>query len=344
MSSCSCLHPCSSVKSVVKNLAPYKAWLIVGLILSLSLFVRLRLRDVPLERDEGEYAYAGQLMLQGVPPYKEAYNMKLPGTYAAYALIMALFGQSDSAIHIGVALINAASILLLFLIGRKILDEPAGVVAAISYALLSTSPSVLGLAGHATHFVVLPALAGTLLLLQAVSRSNSQAESAAKILRALRHPPPTQERAPQPDPSGTGTSGPRAKGLLSPALSSKGGEGEGSYAESMDAHARGETADGKGQMADGKGQMADDKEQMADDKGQRAEGEWQRGKGRGHLRFDGRLLACGVLFGLAFLMKQHGVFFAVFAVIYLGWTCLTRKPRNWRAAAAELGVFTLGLA
>lgn len=37
----------------------------------------------PLERDEGEYAYAGQLMLQGIPPYQLAYNMKLPGTYAA---------------------------------------------------------------------------------------------------------------------------------------------------------------------------------------------------------------------------------------------------------------------
>ena len=30
-------------------------------------YVRLRVADVPLERDEGEYAYAGQLILQGVP-------------------------------------------------------------------------------------------------------------------------------------------------------------------------------------------------------------------------------------------------------------------------------------
>src|SRR5262245_36915724 len=122
---------------------------------------------MPLERDEGEYAYAGQLILQGVPPYKDAYNMKLPGTYAAYAVIMAILGQTPSGIHLGVALINCASILLIFFIGRKILDEPAGIVAAISYALLSTSQSVLGLAGHATHFVVLPALGGTLLLLRA---------------------------------------------------------------------------------------------------------------------------------------------------------------------------------
>ena len=32
--------------------------------------VRLRIAGVALERDEGEYAYAGQLILQGVPPYR----------------------------------------------------------------------------------------------------------------------------------------------------------------------------------------------------------------------------------------------------------------------------------
>ena len=39
----------------------------------------IRLLGIPLERDEGEYAYAGQLILQGIPPrYKLAYNMKFP--------------------------------------------------------------------------------------------------------------------------------------------------------------------------------------------------------------------------------------------------------------------------
>lgn len=60
--------------------------------------VRLRLLNLPLERDEGEYACAGQLMLQGIPPYELAYNMKFPGTYAGYAVIMALFGQTPASI------------------------------------------------------------------------------------------------------------------------------------------------------------------------------------------------------------------------------------------------------
>jgi hypothetical protein len=47
----------------------------------------------PLERDEGEYAYAGELILQGIPLYSVASNLKLPGSYAAQAGIMAIFGQ-----------------------------------------------------------------------------------------------------------------------------------------------------------------------------------------------------------------------------------------------------------
>jgi hypothetical protein len=141
-------------------------WIVVGLTMLLCVAVRVRLRDVPLERDEGEYAYAGQLILHGVPPYKAAYNMKLPGTYLAYAAIMAIFGESPSAIHIGVALVNGAAILLVFLLGRRLLDEAAGAAAAVSFGLLSLSPSVLGLAGHATHFVLLPALSGLFLLSQ----------------------------------------------------------------------------------------------------------------------------------------------------------------------------------
>jgi hypothetical protein len=71
-------------------------WCWVALIIMLLFMtaVRWRLLEIPLERDEGEYAYAGQLMLAGIPLYAEIYNMKLPGTYAAYALIEAVFGQT----------------------------------------------------------------------------------------------------------------------------------------------------------------------------------------------------------------------------------------------------------
>ncbi len=162
-----------------------RAWIFVALAILLTLAVRVRLRDMPLERDEGEYAYAGQLILQGVPPYKDAFNMKLPGTYVAYAASMAVFGKTPKGIHLGLAIVNAATIWLMFLLGRKLLDAAAGATAAVTYALMSLSPDVLGLAGHATHYVVLPAVGGILLLLRAVETRAMKFYLTAGILFGL---------------------------------------------------------------------------------------------------------------------------------------------------------------
>ena len=136
------------------------------IVFGLVIAIRIRLLGIPLERDEGEYAYAGQLMLQGIPPYTLAYSMKFPGTYASYALIMSIFGQTIFGIHFGLLLVNAATIALIFFIGRRLINSIAGIAAAMSYAVLSASPSVLGLFAHATNFVMLPVLGGTLLILK----------------------------------------------------------------------------------------------------------------------------------------------------------------------------------
>ena len=154
------------------DLAPEKSgrkwlpWVVVLLVILGIGSIRLRLLQVPLERDEGEYAYAGQLMLQGIPPYQLACNVKLPGTYAAYALIMALCGQTIAGIHLGLLVVNAGAIVLLFLLGRRLFGASCGVAAGASYAVLSIGSGVLGTQAHATHFVVLPAMAGALLLLR----------------------------------------------------------------------------------------------------------------------------------------------------------------------------------
>ena len=129
--------------------------------------IRYLLREMPLERDEGEYAYAGQLLLQGIPPYKLAYNMKLPGIYAAYAGMLAAFGETPAGIHVGLLLVNAATTLVLYFLTALLFGRLAAVVAGSTYALLSTSSSVLGFEAHATNFVVLPAIVGLLLLLRA---------------------------------------------------------------------------------------------------------------------------------------------------------------------------------
>jgi len=150
------------------TLGRLKTPLVLCLILLFVIAVRARLADVPLERDEGEYAYMGQLILQGVPPYVEAYNMKFPGTHLMYALIMSILGQTAQGIHLGFTIVNCASIALIFLLARKLLSNAAALAASAAYAALSLSASVLGFAAHATHFVVPFALGGIILLIHAI--------------------------------------------------------------------------------------------------------------------------------------------------------------------------------
>ena len=165
------------------KLVQFAWWALATIVFTLVVAIRIRLLGIPLERDEGEYAYAGQLILQGIPPYKLAYNMKFPGTYAAYALIMSIFGQTIHAIHLGLLLVNVATIALIFFVGRRLINTMAGVTAAASYAVLSVSPSVLGLAAHATNFVVLPVLGGILLLLKEQRVTASEPSQPKQLVR-----------------------------------------------------------------------------------------------------------------------------------------------------------------
>ncbi len=232
----------------------HRVWLLVAVTILFVTVIRVRLRDMPLERDEGEYAYAGQLILHGIAPYKAAHTMKLPGTFAAYAVILAILGQSPAAIHLALAAVNAASIVLIFLIGRKLLDEAAGVTAAAAFGLFSLSPGVLGLAAHATHFVVLPALGGFLLLLGGMPKTARPGQK-QDILREAQNPKSQVQ--------------PRA---LSCVL---------------------------------------------------------------HSRFS--IFGAGLLFGIAFVMKQHGIFFGLFGLSYLVWTRISHRFEAEDPTAAPAG-------
>jgi hypothetical protein len=206
-------------------------WALLGLILLLAVALRLHLLNIPLDRDEGEYAYAGQMILQGYLPYLSVYNLKMPGIYGAYALALAVLGQTITGIHLALLLVNLATIVLLFLLGRRLLDPLTGLVAAVSFAVLSVGQGVQGLSANAEHFVILSAVAGLYLLLKA-------------------------------------TEPPRPLSLF----------------------------------------------------------------------------LCGLLFGLAFMMKQHGAAFILFAVIYLAYRGWPASPRRLRPLVTSLLVLLAGAA
>jgi hypothetical protein len=155
-----------------RNVLRPAVWLLFAATLLAVAWARIRLLGLPLERDEGEYAYVGQLLCAGIPPYKLAYSMKFPGTSVAYALLMSIFGDSSKGIHLGLTLINLVTAGLIFFLGRRLLGEVAGIATAAAFSVLSLMPYVLGLAAHATHFVVMFAVAGALLLIRVRDRQS----------------------------------------------------------------------------------------------------------------------------------------------------------------------------
>jgi hypothetical protein len=166
-------HDESAQRETKSFLARHGTWWLVVVVLLLSASVRWRLLDVPLERDEGEYAYVGQLILQGTPPYTRAYNMKLPGTYASYAVILAIFGETERGIHLGLLVINLTTVVLVYLLGRRMMDETVGVISAAAFALLSISQPLQGAFANCEHFVNLMAIAGLLPLINVTDNRRS---------------------------------------------------------------------------------------------------------------------------------------------------------------------------
>jgi hypothetical protein len=138
-------------------------WIAFAVALVAVAAVRVRLLGVPLERDEGEYAYLGSLLLHGVPPYAEAWNMKFPGIYAVYALLIGVGGANVVAIHAGLLVANTWNALAIALLGRRLLGPAAGAVAGAGYAAMSLSTVVLGVWSHAEPFALAFALPGLLL-------------------------------------------------------------------------------------------------------------------------------------------------------------------------------------
>jgi len=154
-----------------ERLSRWLAFAVFAIMLIVVTMIRVRLLQVPLERDEGEYAYIGQLLLQGKLPYQAAYTMKLPGTPVFYCLAMLLFGQSAAGVHGGLLIVSTLTAIMVFLLAKRQGGALAAAVAGTVYLIMAVSGTVLGTFAHATHYVVFCAMAGLLLFYRWTERS-----------------------------------------------------------------------------------------------------------------------------------------------------------------------------
>jgi 4-amino-4-deoxy-L-arabinose transferase-like glycosyltransferase len=142
------------------------AWLATAVVLSFAL--RLPFLRVPLITDEGGYAYVARRWLDGRGDlYHDLWFDRPQGIFLVYGLILHTLGPDVVAIRLGAWL---ASVLTLFVVWgfvRDIRDARAAWLAAILFAIISSSPAIEGFTANAEVFMALPAAGSAWLLLRA---------------------------------------------------------------------------------------------------------------------------------------------------------------------------------
>jgi hypothetical protein len=147
-------------------------WLALAAVVFLGLGLRAPIAGIFLERDEGGYAYIAQRWIKGEVPYRDSFDQKPPGVFAAYAVIERLSSGSPSAIHWGAQLYTLPTLCLVFLIGRRLFGLEAGFAAGALAAFMTADHSLLGNSANCEIFMILPLSAAFLAALLAKERDS----------------------------------------------------------------------------------------------------------------------------------------------------------------------------
>lgn len=125
------------------------------------LFVALRWNNfaAPLNRDEGEYAYSAQLLIQGVAPYEHAFIQKPPGVIYSYALAHLLLPGVYWVPRLLAAVFVGLATVLLGYIARREFGEGVALPAMWLATPMILLPGLEQFTANVEMFMLLPLLA-----------------------------------------------------------------------------------------------------------------------------------------------------------------------------------------
>ena len=124
---------------------------------------------LPLERDEGAYAYIAGAWLRGELPYRDLFDHKPPLLYILY--MPAIVGARVTALSIRLwgSIIFLVQLPLLYLLARRVWDQPTAGLAVVLYAIAGSAFSLQGLILNSEQALVLPALLALLCLFRGIA-------------------------------------------------------------------------------------------------------------------------------------------------------------------------------
>jgi 4-amino-4-deoxy-L-arabinose transferase-like glycosyltransferase len=166
------VHPPQS-KQHFFDLISERTWSILWFVIIVGggLALRWPFFSVPMNADEGGYAYVAQRWLDGRGQlYDNLWVSRPQGIFLAYGLIFRTLGTSTEAIHVAAWLVGLATTLFVWLFAREWLGRRAGIAAALIFTLVTGSPYLDGFTANAEVFLALPAAAVAWLLLRSVRK------------------------------------------------------------------------------------------------------------------------------------------------------------------------------
>ncbi|HEU0165709.1 MAG TPA: glycosyltransferase family 39 protein, partial [Thermomicrobiales bacterium] len=145
-------------------------WLLTAMLLSLAL--RIPFFGIPMIPDEGGYAYATQGWMDGTGKlYHDLWISRPQGIFLVYGAIMETLGDGTYAFRFAAWIAIALTTIAVWLFARMWINPTVANVAAILFAVLSSSPNLEGFTANAEIFMGLPAAFAAVWLLQ-ISRKS----------------------------------------------------------------------------------------------------------------------------------------------------------------------------
>ena len=145
-------------------------WVLIVALALLLITLRLPSLELPLDPDSSANAFFARQLVRGETLYDKFHPAHhLPGIYYTFELAFRLFGDNPNAAKVLLFPWALACAVLIFFLGRSLYDEPAGILGAFFFVLISSQRWVTGMTVQMEHFANLPLIANvfvTLILLR----------------------------------------------------------------------------------------------------------------------------------------------------------------------------------
>lgn len=120
------------------------SYLALGLLLLLTLVIRLPILAEPWGGDQAGFGYVAKGMLEGKVPYKDMYSLTAYGIFFTFALFFKLFGIHMVSAHIGHLLVSFITLLLVYFLAHRLYGRKAAWIAGLCYTIFSNGLAFSG--------------------------------------------------------------------------------------------------------------------------------------------------------------------------------------------------------